>query len=43
MLLAALRAIGPDCQFIVTTHSPYLEEATPDEFEIRLPGGRRCL
>lgn len=43
MLLSALRAIGPDCQFIVTTHSPYLEEATPDEFEIRLPGGRRCL
>ena len=43
MLLSALRTIGPDCQFIVTTHSPYLEEATPDEFEIRLPGGRRCL
>ncbi|MBA3546848.1 MAG: AAA family ATPase [Nannocystis sp.] len=43
MMLAALRMIGPDCQFIVSTHSPYLEEATPDEFEIRLPGGRRCL
>lgn len=43
MLLSALRTIGPDCQFLVTTHSPYLEEATPDEFEIRLPGGRRCL
>ncbi len=43
MLLSALRTISPNCQFIVTTHSPYLEEATPDEFEIRLPGGRRCL
>lgn len=43
LLLSALKVIGPDCQFIVTTHSPYLEEATPDEFEIRLPGGRRCL
>ncbi len=41
MLLSALRTIGPDCQFIVTTHSPYLEEATPDELEIRLPGGRK--
>jgi predicted ATPase len=43
MLISALRTIGPDCQFIVTTHSPYLEEATPDESEIRLPGGQRCL
>lgn len=42
-LMAALRRIGPDCQFIVTSHSPYLESMTPDEEEIRLPGGRRCL
>lgn len=42
-LLSALRRIGPDCQFIVTTHSPYLEEITPDEDELRLPGGRPCL
>lgn len=42
-LLAALRRIGPDCQFIVTTHSPYLEQATPNEHEVRLPGGQRCL
>lgn len=42
-LLGMLRRIGPDCQFIITTHSPYLEEAIPDEHEVRLPGGRRCL
>jgi hypothetical protein len=42
-LLASLRRIGPDCQFIVTTHSPYLESVTPNEDEIRLPGGQRCL
>jgi predicted ATP-binding protein involved in virulence len=42
-LLAALRKIGPDCQFIITTHSPYIEGAIPDEHEIRLPGGRSCL
>jgi predicted ATPase len=42
-LLSALHRIGPDCQFIVTTHSPYLEQVTPDEEEIRLPGGHRCL
>ncbi len=42
-LLAALRRIGPDCQFICTTHSPYLEQVTPEENEIRLPGGRPCL
>lgn len=42
-LLSALRQIGPDCQFIVTTHSPYLEQVTPNEEEIRLPGGHRCL
>lgn len=42
-LFNALRRIGPDCQFILTTHSPYLEQITPDEDEIRLDGGRRCL
>lgn len=42
-LLASLRRIGPDCQFIMTTHSPYLESAIPDEEEIRLEGGLRCL
>lgn len=42
-LLAGLRTIGPDCQFIVTSHSPYLESAVPDDEEIRLEGGLRCL
>ena len=42
-LLNALRRIGPDCQFIVTSHSPYLETIVPDDAEVRLPGGQRCL
>jgi predicted ATPase len=42
-LMSALRRIGPDCQFIVTSHSSDLEAMTPDEEELRLPGGRRCL
>ncbi|MEW6359267.1 MAG: AAA family ATPase [Planctomycetota bacterium] len=42
-LLAALPKIGPDCQFIISTHSPYLEEVIPDEHEVRLDGGRSCL
>lgn len=42
-LMTALRRIGPDCQFIVTSHSSDLEAMTPDEEELRLPGGRRCL
>lgn len=42
-LLASLRRLGPRCQFIVTTHSPYLESVTPNEEEIRLEGGQRCL
>ncbi len=42
-LLASLPAIGPDCQFIITTHSEYLTSAIPDEQEIRLERGVRCL
>ncbi len=42
-LLAALRKLGPDCQFIISTHSRHLEGVIPDEEEVRLPGGRRCL
>lgn len=42
-LMTALRRMGPDCQFIVTSHSPYLEQITPDEDEVRLEGGQRCL
>lgn len=42
-LLAALPRMGPDCQFIFTTHSPFLEGFIPDEEEVRLPGGGLCL
>lgn len=42
-LLAALPKIGPDCQFIITTHSEYLSSVIPNEHEVRLDGGMRCL
>jgi ABC-type transport system involved in cytochrome c biogenesis ATPase subunit len=42
-LLGALRHFGNDCQYIITTHSSYLERAIPDEHEVRLKGGRLCL
>jgi hypothetical protein len=42
-LLAALPRIGPDCQFLITTHSEYLSSAIPNEQEVRLDGGARCL
>lgn len=42
-LLASLRRIGPDCQFIVTTHSEFLSAAIPNEHEVRLERGSRCL
>lgn len=42
-LLSALPRIGPDCQYIITSHSPYVEQVVPDEWEVRLEGGRQCL
>jgi energy-coupling factor transporter ATP-binding protein EcfA2 len=42
-LLAALPKIGPDCQFFITTHSEFLSSAIPDEQEVRLDRGTRCL
>lgn len=42
-LLGALRKLGVDCQFLVTTHSPYLADVIPQEHKLRLPGGRECL
>jgi len=42
-LLGALRKLGEDCQFIITTHSPFLEDVIPREEEVRLLGGRGCL
>jgi predicted ATP-dependent endonuclease of OLD family len=42
-LLGALPELGRDCQFIVTTHSPYVAKAFPPECVVRLPGGLLCL
>lgn len=42
-LLRSLRRLGPDCQFIISTHSPYLSEIIPDEEMVRLERGRLCL
>lgn len=42
-ILAALPKIGPDCQFIITTHSEFLSSAIPNEQEVRLEKGMRCL
>jgi hypothetical protein len=42
-LLAALPKIGPDCQFLITTHSDFLSSAIPNEQEVRLERGTRCL
>ncbi len=42
-LLAALPRIGPDCQFLITTHSEFLSSAIPNEQEVRLDRGNRCL
>jgi hypothetical protein len=42
-LLAALPKIGPNCQFIITTHSEFLSAVIPNEQEVRLDKGNRCL
>ena len=42
-LLAALPRVGPDCQFIITTHSEFLSSGIPNEQEVRLDRGSRCL
>lgn len=42
-LLAALPKIGPDCQFLISTHSELLSSAIPNEQEVRLDRGIRCL
>lgn len=42
-LLSALPKIGPDCQFLITTHSEFLSSAIPNEQEVRLERGTRCL
>jgi len=42
-LLASLPKIGSDCQYIITTHSEFLSSAIPNEQEVRLEKGMRCL
>jgi ABC-type lipoprotein export system ATPase subunit len=42
-LLRALPRLGEDCQYIISTHSPFLADAIPDEEEVHLPGGSPCL
>ena len=42
-LLRMLPKLGPDCQFVITTHSDFLTRVIPDEHQVRLEGGRPCL
>ncbi len=42
-LLGLLSKIGPNCQFIITTHSPYLSNAIPEDRVHRMERGVRCL
>jgi predicted ATP-binding protein involved in virulence len=42
-LYASLPRLGPDCQFIITTHSEFLSGVIPNEEIVRLEGGRPCL
>ncbi|HAT51555.1 MAG: AAA family ATPase [Nitrospirae bacterium] len=42
-LLAALPTIGPNCQFLLTTHSEAISSLVSPEETYRLPGGRLCL
>ncbi|MGO8751608.1 MAG: AAA family ATPase [Thermoguttaceae bacterium] len=42
-LLAALPAMGPNCQFLLTTHSEAISTVSSPEQIYRLSGGRLCL
>ncbi|NPV79242.1 MAG: AAA family ATPase [Firmicutes bacterium] len=42
-LYGNLPRLAPDCQFIVTTHSKYLDDIVPETSKMRLKGGRLCL
>ena len=42
-LLNALPALGPNNQFIITTHSQFLTDVIPNDHEVRMEGGIRCL
>lgn len=39
-LFRALPIIGPDCQYIITTHSEVLTDVIPNEWEVRLDKGQ---
>lgn len=41
MLYNALPRLGPDCQYIVTSHSPYLYDIIPKVCAVRLERGRK--
>ncbi|RCX20988.1 putative ATP-binding protein involved in virulence [Anaerobacterium chartisolvens] len=43
LLYNSLRKIGPDCQYIITSHSPYLRDIIPEGQTLRLEGGSLCL
>ncbi|MBX0327977.1 AAA family ATPase [Oscillochloris sp. ZM17-4] len=43
LLVRSLRRIGPDCQFIFTTHSDAVSAIISPEETHRLPGGVLCL
>lgn len=42
-LLSSLPKLAPNCQFIITTHSEFLSTSIPNDREIRLDGGARCI
>ncbi|MBF0109893.1 MAG: AAA family ATPase [Magnetococcales bacterium] len=42
-LLSALPTIGPNCQFLLTTHSEAISSLVSPEETCRLSGGRLCL
>lgn len=42
-LYGYLPKLAHDCQFIVTTHSKYLDDVVPEDAKVRLKGGRLCL
>jgi predicted ATPase len=42
-LLAALPTMGPNCQFLLTTHAEAISTVVSPEQIHRLPGGRLCL
>jgi energy-coupling factor transporter ATP-binding protein EcfA2 len=42
-LLAALPKLGPDCQFMISSHSSFLSEVVPAHAAVRLEEGALCL